>query len=81
MPVPAIAMSLNQVARACARASSDQCAFTTTNHRAANSADTGADQRSFGSAVVRPAIPGTPLRIDSQTAKSAEEKQHAENYS
>ena len=82
MPVPAIAMSLNQVARACARARSDQCAFSTTNHRAANSADTGANKRAFGSAVVRPAIvTGAPLRVDSQTAKSAEEKQHAEKYS
>ena len=82
MPVSAIAMFLNQVARACARASSDQCAFPTTNHRAANSADTSADQRSFGSAVVRPAIiaPAAPLRIDTQTSKSAEEKHQAEKY-
>ena len=80
MPVPAIAMSLNQVARACARASADQCAFTTANNRAANCTDTGADQRSFGSAVVRPAIvpPGAPLCVDSQTSKRAEEKQQAE---
>jgi hypothetical protein len=82
MPVPAIAMSLNQVARARARARADQCAFSTTNHRAANSADTGADKRAFGAAVVRPAIvpPGASLRINSQTAKSAEEKQQAEKY-
>jgi hypothetical protein len=65
MPVPAIAVSLNQVARACARACSNQCALSTTDHRAANSADTRADKRSFEPAVVRPAIaPGTPLRID-----------------
>jgi hypothetical protein len=81
MPVPAIAMSLNQVARACAGPCSDQCALPTTNHRAADSADTGADKRSFGSAVMRPAIaPGAPLRVDSQTAKSAEEKQQAKKY-
>ena len=77
MPVPAIAMSLNQVACACAGACSNQCAFPTTNHRAANSADTGADKRSFGAAVVRPAIAIAPLRIDRQTAKGAEEKQQA----
>lgn len=82
MPVPAIAMSLNQVARACAGARSDQCAFPTTDHRAANSADTGADKRSFGSAMVRPAVvaPSAPLRVDRQTSKRAEEKQQAEKY-
>lgn len=82
MPVPAIAMSLNQVARACARACADQCALSTTNHRAADSADTGADKRSLGSAVMRAAIvpPGASLRINSQTSKSAEEKQQAQKY-
>ena len=43
MPVPAIAMSLNQVARAGARSCSNQCALSATDHRAANSADAGAD--------------------------------------
>ena len=43
MPVLVIAMSLNQVARACARACSDQGAFPTTNHRATDSADAGAN--------------------------------------
>lgn len=78
MPVPAIAMSLNQVACACAGACSDQCAFPTTNYRAANSADTGADKRSFGAAVMHAAItPGAPLRVNGQTSKGAEEKQQA----
>ena len=64
MPVPAIAMSLNQVSSAGSRACSDHRTLSTTNDRAANGTDTGADKRSFKSAVVRPAIaPVTPLRI------------------
>jgi hypothetical protein len=66
MPVPAIAMSLNQISGAGARACSDHCAFSTTDDSAADSTDSSADKRSFESAVVWPAIaPVTPLRIHS----------------
>lgn len=59
-----IAMSLNQIPSACSSAGSDQCAFATTNDRAANRTDTGADKRSFESAVVHSVIaPITPLSI------------------
>jgi hypothetical protein len=82
MPMPAIAMSLNQVARACARACSDQCTLSPTDDGAADCADTGADKRAFRSAVMHAAIaPGAPLGVNGQTANSAEEKQHAEKNS
>ena len=73
MAVSAVPVSLNQIARARAGACSDHCAFPTTYHSAANSADTGADKRAFESAVMRPAIaPGTPLRVYTETSESAE---------
>ena len=65
MPVLAISMSLNQVSRAGAGTRSDRRTFPTTNHRTSNSADTGADKRSFEPAVVRSMVaPGAPLSID-----------------
>jgi hypothetical protein len=77
--VPVIAMSLNQISRAGAGACSDQRAFSATNHRASNSTDTSADQRSFESAVVRPLIaPVTPLRICTYTAESAQQQNQTE---
>jgi hypothetical protein len=74
MAVPAIPVSLNQISGARAGACSDQRAFPATYDSAANSADTGADERAFESAVMRPAIiaPGAPLCIYSKTSESAE---------
>jgi hypothetical protein len=68
-----VPVSLNQISGARASTRSDQCAFPTTDHGAANSADTGADQRAFGSAVVHPVIAAiSPLSICTNTSESAE---------
>jgi len=74
-----IAMSLNQISRAGSRAGADHCAFSATNHRAANGTDTSADQRSFEPAVMRPVIaPVTPLSIHTDTAESAQQQNQTE---
>ena len=74
-----VAMSLNQISGAGSRASSDQGAFSATDHRTANRTDTSADQRSFEPAVMRPVIaPVSPLSIHTDTAESAQQQNQTE---